>query len=137
MGGLDYDRIINAYEKINKDFFYTVREKHTLIILSHAVYDMSSEELILRQSGYRLLLSFIEFSAEILHQELKFDDVYWSEACIHQIINKFFLKHMGDAMNKEAPTQKVLIFLPGLFFLYVFFCYFFISLFIKTLLDPN
>ncbi|XP_052189171.1 uncharacterized protein LOC127799294 isoform X2 [Diospyros lotus] len=106
MGGLDYDRIINAYEKINKDFFYTVREKHALIILSHAVYDMSSEELILRQSGYRLLLSFIEFSAEILHQELKFDDIYWSEACIHQIINKFFLKHMGDAMNKEAPTQK-------------------------------
>lgn len=109
MGGLDYDIIISAYEKINKDFFYTVKEKHALVILSHAVHDMSSEELILRQSAFRLLLSYIEFSAEILEQEMKSDDQSCSESCVHRIINKFFFKHMGDAMNKEASTQKVSI----------------------------
>lgn len=109
MGGLDYDTIIGAYEKISKDFFYTVKEKHALVILSHAVHDMSSEELILRQSAFRLLLSYIEFSAELLEREMKSDDRSWSESCIHQIINKFFFKHMGDAMNREASTQKVSI----------------------------
>ncbi|CAL5416773.1 unnamed protein product [Camellia sinensis] len=108
MGGLDYDSIISAYDKINEDFFYTVREKHALVILSHAVHDMSSGELILRQSGYRLLLSFVEFSAGIVDRELKSDDQFWSEACIQWIINKFLFKHMGDAMNKETPIQKVL-----------------------------
>lgn len=107
MGGLDYDSIISAYDKINEDFFYTVREKHALVILSHAVHDMSSGELILRQSGYRLLLSFVEFSAGIVDRELKSDDQFWSEACIQRIINKFLFKHMGDAMNKETPIQKV------------------------------
>ncbi|KAI8566257.1 hypothetical protein RHMOL_Rhmol02G0025800 [Rhododendron molle] len=109
MGGLDYDSIINAYEKINKDFFYTVREKHALIILSHAVHDMSSEEMILRQSGFGLLLSFVEFSAEILDRDMRSDDQSWPESSIARIINKFIFKHMGDAMNKEAPIQKVWI----------------------------
>ncbi|KAG5549083.1 hypothetical protein RHGRI_014451 [Rhododendron griersonianum] len=109
MGGLDYDSIINAYEKINKDFFYTVREKHALVILSHAVHDLSSEELVLRQSGFKLVLSFVEFSAEILDREMKSDDQSWSESCIQRTINKFLLKHMGDAMNKEAPIRKVWI----------------------------
>ncbi|XP_058180952.1 uncharacterized protein LOC131299427 isoform X1 [Rhododendron vialii] len=109
MGGLDYDSVIGAYEKISKDFFYTVKEKHAIVILSHAVHDMSSEELILRQSAFRLLLSYIEFSAELLEREMKSDDRSWSESCIHQIINKFFFKHMGDAMNKEASTHKVWI----------------------------
>lgn len=109
MGGLDFDSIIGAYEKISKDFFYTVKEKHALVILSHAVHDMSSEELILRQSAFRLLISYIEFSAELLKREMKSEDRSWSESCIHQIINKFFFKHMGDAMKKEASNQKVSI----------------------------
>ncbi|KAE9453174.1 hypothetical protein C3L33_14914, partial [Rhododendron williamsianum] len=94
---------------INKDFFYTVREKHALIILSHAVHDMSSEEMILRQSGFGLLLSFVEFSAEILDRDMRSDDQSWPESSIARIINKFIFKHMGDAMNKEAPIQKVWI----------------------------
>ncbi|KAL6970989.1 hypothetical protein U1Q18_030668 [Sarracenia purpurea var. burkii] len=109
MGGLDYDTIISAYEKINKDFFYTVGEKHALVILSHAVHDMSSEDLILRQSGYRSLLSFVEFSGEILDRELVSDDQCWSEVCIQRIINKFLFRNMGDAMSKGAPVQKVWI----------------------------
>ena len=42
VGSLDYDVIINAYDKINVDFFYTVDEDQALVILSHCVYDMSS-----------------------------------------------------------------------------------------------
>lgn len=107
MGGLDYGSIINAYEKINKDFSYTVRVEHALVILSHAVHDLSSEELVLRQSGFKLVLSFVEFSAELLDREMKSDDQSWSESYIQETINNFLLKHMGDAMNKEAPIQNV------------------------------
>ncbi|KAA8534172.1 hypothetical protein F0562_031635 [Nyssa sinensis] len=109
MGGLDYDTVISAYEKITIGFFYTVRKEHALIILSHSVHDMSSEELILRHSAYRLLLSFVEFSAEVLDREVMSDEGYWSGACIQCIINNFLLKHMGDAMNKEASVQKLWI----------------------------
>lgn len=107
MGGLDYGSIINAYEKINKDFSYTVRVEHALVILSHAVHDLLSEELVLRQSGFKLVLSFVEFSAELLDREMKSDDQSWSESYIQETINNFLLKHMGDAMNKEAPIQNV------------------------------
>ncbi|XP_059666315.1 uncharacterized protein LOC132312087 [Cornus florida] len=109
MGELDYDTIVSAYGKINKDFFYTVQEKQALLILSHSVHDMSSDELILRHSAYRLLLTFVEFSAGILDLEVKSDEGYWSGARIQCIINNFFLKHIGDAVNKVASVQKVWI----------------------------
>ncbi|KAL0281893.1 UNVERIFIED_CONTAM: hypothetical protein Sangu_2982500 [Sesamum angustifolium] len=69
---------------------------------------MSSEELILRQSAYRLLLSFIEFSAEILNRSPK-SDLIWSEVSIQHIVHNFFLKHMGNAMDKESAVKKVWI----------------------------
>ncbi|KAK9281533.1 hypothetical protein L1049_004436 [Liquidambar formosana] len=118
MGDLDYDTIINAYEKIGIEFFYSVREDHALVILSHFVYHMSSEEIILRHSAYRSLLLFVEFSALILCQEEKnqqeiseemitfVDHGYWTGPCIQRIINKFLLNHLGNAMNKEISVQK-------------------------------
>lgn len=107
MGGLDYDTVLGAYEKINIDFFYTVREEHASVILSHFVHDMSSEELILRQSAYRILLLFVDFCGKILNEEVKLNEGYWSGACVERMINNFLLKHMGDGMNKEAAAQKV------------------------------
>ncbi|PQP94090.1 hypothetical protein Pyn_25909 [Prunus yedoensis var. nudiflora] len=69
LGSLDYDNVVNAYEKISVDIFYTIRVDHALVILSHCVYDyMSSEELILRHSAYKSLRSFVEFAALILGQ---------------------------------------------------------------------
>lgn len=109
MGDLDYDTILGAYDKIKIDFFYSVREEHALVILSHFVHDMSSEELILRQSAYRVMLLFVEFSGQILDQDVQNEKECWSAACIQCIINKFLLKYMGDAMNKEASVQKVWI----------------------------
>ncbi|KAM7486094.1 hypothetical protein LguiA_002103 [Lonicera macranthoides] len=109
MGGLDYDTVLGAYEKINIDFFYTVREEHASVILSHFVHDMSSEELILRQSAYRILLLFVDFCGKILNEEVKLNEGCWSGASVERMINNFLLKHMGDGMNKEAAAQKVWI----------------------------
>ncbi|XP_042033869.1 small subunit processome component 20 homolog [Salvia splendens] len=104
MGGLDHDTVLSTYEKVNVKFFYTIGEQHALPILAHAVHDMSSEEMILRQSAFRLLLSFVEFSGEILNAYPE-PDRMWSRA----IVNSFLLKHMGNAMNKEGTGKKVWI----------------------------
>ncbi|XP_060178660.1 uncharacterized protein LOC132608895 isoform X2 [Lycium barbarum] len=108
LGDLDYDTVIAAYEKISADFFHTVPEEHALIILSHAIHDMSSEDLILRQSAYRLLVSFVEFSSQMLDKELKSEEES-SGTWVRHILSNFFLKHMGTAMNKEDTIQKVWI----------------------------
>ena len=119
MGGLDFDTIVRAYEKISMEFFYTIPENRAVIILSHCIYDMSSDELILRHSAYRLLVSFVEFSVQILRLEVKSDheisdamvtsiaDGCWTKACIQRLINKFLLKHMTDVMGKETTVHKV------------------------------
>ncbi|XP_057768678.1 uncharacterized protein LOC130988750 [Salvia miltiorrhiza] len=106
MGGLDYDKVLSAYEKVNVNFFYTIEKEHALPVLAHAVNDMSSEEMILRQSAFRLLLSFVEFCGEILSGSLESDEI-WSRASIQPIVNNFLFKHMGNAMNKEGASRKV------------------------------
>ncbi|KAL5542673.1 hypothetical protein UlMin_010383 [Ulmus minor] len=112
VGSLDYDVIINAYDKINVDFFYTVDEDQALVILSHCVYDMSSEELILRHSAYRLLLLFVEFSALILSGDnINPDDGNWTKGSLMRIVRNFFLKHMSNAMKGEASFRKEWIYL--------------------------
>lgn len=113
----DYDTRINAYESINPEFFFTVGEDHALVILSHTVHDLSSEELILRQSAFRLLLSFVQFAALVLGCEpkkcqepkvaLETNDACLTKASVQHIINKFILKHMGEAMSKEISIQRV------------------------------
>ncbi|WCJ33154.1 ARM repeat superfamily protein [Euphorbia peplus] len=105
MGGLDYDAIINAYEQINVDFFLSLIEDHAILILSHCVYDMSSDDLIMRQSAYRSLLSFVEFSTLILGGEVSETD-NWTKSCVRRIMNKFLLKHMGNAVKEGSSIRK-------------------------------
>lgn len=117
IGGLDFDKIINSYEKIDVGFFCATPEEHVLVVLSQCVHDMSSEELILRHSAYRALLSFVEFSSSILGQggmdhheqidDMTLSDNRWSKMCIMRVTNKFILKHMGQAMNRETSVKKV------------------------------
>ncbi|KAL8239479.1 hypothetical protein R6Q59_016046 [Mikania micrantha] len=104
---LDYDVIIAAYEKINIDFFCNVRVEQTLVILSHCVHDMSSQDLILRNSAYGLLLLFLEFCKKIISGEMESNNGCWSESVIQNTINNFFLKYMGDAMSRETSVIKV------------------------------
>ena len=117
VGGLDYDVIVSTYEKINIDFFYTVDVDKALVILSHCVYDMSSEELILRHSAYQLLLLFVQFTKLVLeedHTSLEMpckmtttDYGNWTKGSVKRMISKFFFKHLGNAMKEEASVRKV------------------------------
>lgn len=117
IGGLDFDTIVNTYEKISVDFFCATSEEHALVVLSQCMHDMSSEELILRHSAYRCLLSFVEFSSSVLgqggisHQEssdnITLYDNSWSKESIMRLTNKFIFKHMGEAMNRETSVKKV------------------------------
>ncbi|XP_022999923.1 small subunit processome component 20 homolog [Cucurbita maxima] len=116
IGGLDFDTIVNSYEKIDVDFFCSTSVEHALVVLSQCVHDMSSEELILRHSAYRSLLSFVEFSSSILGQggmghhesidNTTLPDNSWLKVNIMQITKKFILKHMGQAMNRETSIKK-------------------------------
>ncbi|TYJ14812.1 hypothetical protein E1A91_A10G142700v1 [Gossypium mustelinum] len=114
---LDYDTIGQAYEGIGIGFFHSVPVEDALLILSQTVYDMSSDELILRHHAYRLLLTFLDFSAKILGQEvtdhnetaeeiMTVDEGCWTRACVQRIINKFLLKHMGDAISRGTSVRK-------------------------------
>ncbi|EEF44174.1 conserved hypothetical protein [Ricinus communis] len=75
------------------------------------------EELILRHSAYRSLLTFVEFSAVILGVEAKSHSgtpqvitakskCSWTTTCLQRLMNKFFLKHMGNAMREGSSVRK-------------------------------
>ena len=116
MGLLNYDAILNAYNGINADFFRSVQVDHALLILSHCVHDIQSEDSSFRLCAYTSLVSFIDFSALILCQDddndeglsvMKNSDICWRKPCVQRIINKFLLKHMGNAMDTEPSVKKV------------------------------
>ncbi|XP_020868571.1 small subunit processome component 20 homolog [Arabidopsis lyrata subsp. lyrata] len=114
--GLDYEKIIDAYGKIDADFFNKSSEQHVMIILSQSIYNISSEELMLKDSARNLLCSFIEFSASILcleasaHsdmiKEVTKSDGSWTGDRVLWIINKFILKHIGDTLNRGISIGK-------------------------------
>uniref|UniRef100_A0A7N1A2N7 ARM repeat superfamily protein n=1 Tax=Kalanchoe fedtschenkoi TaxID=63787 RepID=A0A7N1A2N7_KALFE len=117
IGGLDFDASIRAYGKITADSFRAVRPDHVVLILSHLIYDMSSEEIILRHSAYRSLLSFVDFASSALSKNLTEDggevimtDINdkscWTEEQILRIINKIIINHLGNVMSKPTPGQK-------------------------------
>ncbi|XP_061369187.1 uncharacterized protein LOC133312060 isoform X1 [Gastrolobium bilobum] len=115
LGWPDHDAILNAYSIINTDFFRSIRVEHALLILSHCVHDMSSEETTFMCSAYSSLLSFVDFSALILYQErnseqelsmMKNTDGGWTISCIQRIAKKFLLKHMADAMDGSLSVRK-------------------------------
>ncbi|XP_004492742.1 uncharacterized protein [Cicer arietinum] len=115
LGWLDHDAILNAYKVINADFFRNVQVEHALLILSHCVHDMSSEETTFVCSAQSSLLSFVDFSALILCQEgnseqelsvMQNTDGCWTKSCIQRITKKFLLKHMVDAMDGPLAITK-------------------------------
>lgn len=117
---LDYDTVVNAYERVTTDFFYSVKEDHALLVLSQCVHDMSSSELIIKHSAYRALLAFVDFCAQIVNCEEKdnqempeamvvVENHSWTKSSIHQIVEKFIMKHIGDAMKNGATIKKVYV----------------------------
>ncbi|KAL4289520.1 hypothetical protein GQ457_14G012480 [Hibiscus cannabinus] len=114
---LDYDTVGKAYEGIGIGFFNDMPVEHVLLVLSQSVYDMSSDELILRHHAYRLLVTFLDFSAKVLGHEVVDhhgtadqvmidDEGCCKQACVQRIINKFLLKHMGDAISSGLSVRK-------------------------------
>ncbi|CAO2170436.1 unnamed protein product [Urochloa humidicola] len=120
LGELDYDTRLNAYDKVNPQLFLGLAEEHVGAILSHCVYDMSSEELIFRQSASRALQAFLDFSASVMNNdESKYsigtaDDKsegnktrnICTTSCIQKILEKTYLHNMGVAMTKDVSIQK-------------------------------
>ncbi|KAJ1406609.1 Down-regulated-in-metastasis protein [Sesbania bispinosa] len=115
LGWLDHDAILNAYRIINTDFFRNVQVEHALLILSHCVHDMSSEETTFVCCAQSSLLSFVDFSALILCQEGSSEQELslmnnsygcWTKSCIQRITKKFLLKHMADAMDGSLTAKK-------------------------------
>jgi U3 small nucleolar RNA-associated protein 20 len=91
-------------------------------ILSHCVYDMSSEELILRQSASRALQLFLEFSTLVMNNDVSkysIDDKSRENntrsicmmGCTQKILEKTYLHNMGVAMTKDISIQNVRIYL--------------------------
>ena len=109
----------SPYNEVNAEFYYTIEEKHAIPILSLAVHDMSSEDNTLRGNAYRLLIPFVELSGYILNGSLEPNQM-WSRARIWFMVDKFLLKHMGNAMNKRGTCKKVLMFILSLFLLLKF-----------------
>ncbi|KAG5254304.1 U3 small nucleolar RNA-associated protein [Salix suchowensis] len=99
MGGLDYDTVFKAYEKL------------ALFIL-HYPSRSSITDITLRHSAYSSLLSFVEFSSAILCGEDQNQPVItncegcWTRASIQRTINKFLLKYMGNAMKARSSVRK-------------------------------
>lgn len=114
---LDYDTIVNAYGKIDADFFNKSSEQHIMIILSQSLYNISSKEITLKDCACNLLCTFVEFSASILCQEasahsgigkeVSKSDASWTGDRILRIMNKFILNHIGDPVNRGKSSGKV------------------------------
>ncbi|ESQ34339.1 hypothetical protein EUTSA_v10009353mg [Eutrema salsugineum] len=86
---LDYDTIINAYAKIDADFFNKSSEQHMMIILS--------QTSILCQ----------EASAHSdIGKEVSKSDASWRGHRVLWIINKFILKHIKDAVKRGISCGK-------------------------------
>ncbi|TVU34273.1 hypothetical protein EJB05_16104 [Eragrostis curvula] len=119
LGEVDYDTRLAAYDKVQPRLFLGMRDEHVGAILSHCVYDMSSEELIFRQSASRALQSFLDFSASVMNNDSKYSvetaDIEPEESNtksintngrIEQILEKTYLHNMGVAMTKDISIQK-------------------------------
>ncbi|XP_039847986.1 small subunit processome component 20 homolog isoform X2 [Panicum virgatum] len=120
LGELDYDTRLNAYDKVKPQMFLGMTEEHVGAILSHCVYDMSSEELIFRQSASRALQSFLDFSASVMNNDESKYSVETADdksgennsrnictmSCIEKILEKTYLHNMGVAMTKDVSIQK-------------------------------
>ncbi|XP_020699901.1 small subunit processome component 20 homolog isoform X1 [Dendrobium catenatum] len=125
IGEFDYDTRISAYEKINPELFSFLGVNHALLILSHCIYYMSSDELILRQCASKSLQAFVQFASSYLKTDAKNSythdavcnqssgpavetsiETNWTKACILWIISDVLLKNMKEALTKEISIQK-------------------------------
>ncbi|KAH9312457.1 hypothetical protein KI387_027492, partial [Taxus chinensis] len=136
IGEYDYDKMLSAYEEISRthEFFSNIGEPCALLILSHCVYDMSSDYLPLRHSASKCLHNFVDFSASVLgskedmQQDENLDGLSecknnhgkieagtigpcikehksnWSKVSVKRVIYRFFLLHIRNAMTTSEAS---------------------------------
>ncbi|EFH69737.1 predicted protein [Arabidopsis lyrata subsp. lyrata] len=103
--GLDYEKIIDAYGTIDADFFKKSSEQHVMLILSQSIYNISSEELTLKDSASTVLCLEASAHSDIIKEVTK-SDGSWTGDRVLWIINKFILKHIGDTINRRISSGK-------------------------------
>ncbi|WZZ58743.1 hypothetical protein YC2023_058850 [Brassica napus] len=86
---LDYETIMDAYANIDVDFFNESSEQHMMIILSQTSL-LCQEASAHSDSGKEVSKSVARWTG---------DRVLW-------IMNKFILKHIGDAVNNGISSGK-------------------------------
>ncbi|KAE8708758.1 Non-imprinted in Prader-Willi/Angelman syndrome region protein [Hibiscus syriacus] len=85
---LDYDAIGKAYEGIGIGFFSAMPVEHVLLVLSQIL-----DQEVVDHRG-------------TADQMMTDDEGCWTQACVQRIINKFLLKHMGDAISCGISVRK-------------------------------
>jgi hypothetical protein len=69
MEEFDYDRRLQAYERIDASLFAQFNRSTGLLVLSQAVFDMGSEDMSLRHSSSSCLQSFVKFASSLPEEE--------------------------------------------------------------------
>ncbi|KAJ7564585.1 hypothetical protein O6H91_02G024400 [Diphasiastrum complanatum] len=65
VGEYDYDARLNAYARVTASFLAQLRRTECLLLLSHFVHDMASEDMSLRHSASNCLQLFVRFAATL------------------------------------------------------------------------
>jgi hypothetical protein len=65
----DYNRRLQAYERMDTPFFSHLNRPMALLILSHVVYDMGSDDMSLRHSSSSCLQAFVRFASSLPEEE--------------------------------------------------------------------
>lgn len=73
MEEFDYDRRLQAYERMNESLFAKLNRSTGLLVLSQAVFDMGSEDMSLRHSSSSCLQSFVKFASSLPEEEFPDD----------------------------------------------------------------
>lgn len=69
MEEFDYDRRLQAYERMDASLFAQLHRSTGLLVLSQAVFDMGSEDMSLRHSSSGCLQSFVKFASSLPEEE--------------------------------------------------------------------
>jgi hypothetical protein len=69
MEEFDYDRRLQAYERMDASIFAQFNRSTGLLVLSQAVFDMGSEDMSLGHSSSSCLQSFVKFASSLLGKE--------------------------------------------------------------------
>ncbi|KAG0630923.1 hypothetical protein M758_1G214100 [Ceratodon purpureus] len=69
MEEFDYDRRLQAYERMDASLFAQLNRSTGLLVLSQAVFDMGSEDISLRHSSSSCLQSFVKFASSLPEEE--------------------------------------------------------------------